>query len=68
MQTQKITPAPIEENGSGAPRDAELQEQWRCVVGRRSFLKGLGVAGAAAPLGSALLADNAFPPHSDENL
>jgi Ferritin-like domain len=60
MQTQNITPAAIEEDGSGASRDADLQEQWRRVVGRRSFLKGLGVAGAAALPGSALLADNAF--------
>jgi hypothetical protein len=60
MQTQKITPAAPEENGSGAPGDEELQEQWRRVVGRRSFLKGLGVAGAAALPGSALLADDAF--------
>src|SRR5438552_131043 len=60
MHTHHTRPAAIEENGSGAPRDEDLQEQWRRVVGRRSFLMGLGVAGAAALPGSALFADNAF--------
>jgi hypothetical protein len=35
--------------------EGELQAQWRRVVGRRSFLKGVGLAGAAAVPGSALL-------------
>ena len=54
MQTQQTS--------SGAPsgaitavRDDDLQAQWRRVVGRRSFLKGVGLAGAAALPGSALL-------------
>ena len=38
----------------------ELQAQWRRVVGRRSFLKGVGLAGAAAVPGSALFASEAM--------
>jgi hypothetical protein len=42
-------------------RDAdEVQAQWRRVVGRRSFLKGVGLAGAAAVPGSALFATEAL--------
>jgi hypothetical protein len=37
----------------------DVQAQWRRVVGRRSFLKGVGLAGAAAVPGSALLATEA---------
>ena len=33
----------------------EAERQWRRVLGRRSFLKGVGLAGAAAIPGSALL-------------
>jgi hypothetical protein len=40
--------------------EAELQPHWRRVVGRRSFLKGVGLAGAAAVPGGALLTDSAF--------
>ena len=61
MRTRKTTPlGATEPNGFTTPNDDELQEQWRRVVGRRSFLKGLGLAGAAALPGSALLADPAF--------
>lgn len=59
MHTQNKRLAEIAEDSSGTPRDEELQAQWRRVVGRRSFLKGVGVAGAAALPGSALLADTA---------
>jgi hypothetical protein len=38
----------------------DVQAQWRRVVGRRSFLKGVGLAGAAAIPGSALFAGQAF--------
>jgi Ferritin-like domain len=43
-----------------APVDQDLEEKWRSVVGRRSFLKGVGFAGAAALPGSALLASEAM--------
>jgi Ferritin-like domain len=39
--------------------DAELQAHWRRVVGRRSFLGGVGLAAAAAVPGSALFAGEA---------
>jgi Ferritin-like domain len=38
----------------------EAQAHWRRVVGRRSFLKGVGAAGAAALPGSALFASEAM--------
>jgi Ferritin-like domain len=41
-------------------RDDDLHAKWRRVVGRRSFLKGVGLAGAAAVPGSALFAGGAF--------
>ncbi|MEA2212660.1 MAG: hypothetical protein QOF83_2608 [Solirubrobacteraceae bacterium] len=43
-----------------APLDQDLESKWRRVVGRRSFLKGVGVAGAAALPGSALFASEAM--------
>jgi hypothetical protein len=36
--------------------EADLEAKWRNVVGRRSFLKSVGIAGAVAVPGSALLA------------
>jgi hypothetical protein len=42
-----------------APIERDLESKWRSVVGRRSFLKGVGVAGAAALPGSALFASEA---------
>jgi len=39
--------------------DQDLQAKWHRVVGRRSFLKGIGIAGVAAVPGSALLATEA---------
>jgi hypothetical protein len=38
----------------------DVQAQWRRVVGRRSFLRGVGLAGAAAIPGSALFATEAM--------
>src|SRR5437588_9435709 len=38
----------------------EAERQWRRVLGRRSFLKGVGLAGASALPGSALLSGSAF--------
>ncbi len=40
--------------------DDDVHAHWQRVVGRRSFLKGVGVAGAAALPGSGLLAGQAF--------
>jgi hypothetical protein len=42
-----------------AVADEDLEERWHHVVGRRSFLKGVGLAGAAAVPGSALFASEA---------
>ena len=39
--------------------DDDVQGHWQRVVGRRSFLKGVGLAGVAALPGSALLASEA---------
>jgi hypothetical protein len=59
MHSQDITAPAISQNDSPAPAEAELQAQWRRVVGRRSFLRNVGLAGAAALPGSALLASSA---------
>src|SRR6201994_2107549 len=59
MHNQNIRPSDIAGDGSDAPRAEELTQHWSRVVGRRSFLRGLGVAGAATLAGSALLADSA---------
>jgi hypothetical protein len=40
--------------------ERDLESKWRRVVGRRSFLKGVGVAGATALPGSALFASEAM--------
>src|SRR5882757_5030092 len=40
--------------------DRDVEAKWRSVVGRRSFLKGVGLAGAAALPGSALFAGEAM--------
>jgi hypothetical protein len=42
------------------PAEDRLDAHWRRVVGRRSFLKGIGMAGAAAVPGSALFASGAL--------
>jgi hypothetical protein len=41
------------------PVEDELSAEWRRVVGRRSFLRGVGLAGAAVVPGSALFASEA---------
>jgi hypothetical protein len=43
-----------------ASDEQEVQAQWRRVVGRRSFLKGVGLAGAAVVPESALFAGSAM--------
>jgi hypothetical protein len=42
------------------PEEDDLQAKWQRVVGRRSFLRGVGIAGAAAVPGTALFASDAF--------
>jgi hypothetical protein len=59
MQTQQ-TSSGAPGGATTAAREDDLQAHWRRVVGRRSFLKGVGVAGAAALPGSALLSGNAL--------
>jgi hypothetical protein len=49
-----------EARGAYAPREEDdVQGHWRRVIGRRSFLKGVGVASAATIPGSALFASEA---------
>jgi hypothetical protein len=43
-----------------ASTEDDVHARWRSVVGRRSFLKGVGLAGAAALPGSALLTNEAL--------
>jgi Ferritin-like domain len=60
MQTQDTASSAPAGAPSTAAADDDLQAQWRRVVGRRSFLKGVGLAGAAALPGSALLSGTAL--------
>jgi hypothetical protein len=56
MENQHTTPSgPAQE----LHNDERVQSQWNRVVGRRSFLKGVGLAGAAVLPGSALLSSQA---------
>ena len=55
--TSAITPS---EAQPSAPTEDDVQAHWQRVVGRRSFLKGVGLAGAAALPGSALFAGEAM--------
>ena len=59
MQTQDTSSSTPAGASTAAPED-ELQAHWRRVVGRLSFLKGVGLAGAAALPGSALLSSTAL--------
>jgi hypothetical protein len=54
-----VTPNRSEGHPS-ASLDDDVQSHWQRVVGRRSFLKGVGLAGAAALPGSALFASEAI--------
>jgi Ferritin-like domain len=60
MQTQDTASSAPAGAPSTAATEDDLQAQWRRVVGRRSFLKGVGLAGAAALPGSALLSGTAL--------
>jgi hypothetical protein len=59
MQTQETSSSAPAGAPNSVPED-DLQAHWRRVVGRRGFLKGVGIAGAAALPGSALFADGAL--------
>jgi hypothetical protein len=56
MHEQEISSQSIGPHAPGASGEDDLQAHWRRVVGRRSFLRGVGLAGPAALPGSALLA------------
>ncbi len=59
MHKDSSSAAPIEPQYS-ALVDDDVHAHWQRVVGRRSFLKGIGLAGAAAIPASGLLAGPAF--------
>jgi len=59
MSDDTSTTTPSEAQPS-APDEDDLQAHWHRVVGRRSFLKGVGLAGAAALPGSALFTSEAM--------
>jgi hypothetical protein len=46
--------APTEDQHPASLEDDDVHAHWQRVVGRRSFLKGVGLVGAAALPGSAL--------------
>jgi Ferritin-like domain len=60
MHEHQIPTTVSADEGRQAPSEAELQAAWVSVVGRRSFLKGIGLAGVAAVPGSALFASEAI--------
>jgi hypothetical protein len=61
MQKSDPTSTPPSETHSAVPAADDVDAHWGRVVGRRSFLKGVGVAGAAAALpGSGLLTSAAL--------
>lgn len=58
--TQQDNPASVAiDTGPAGSIEGELQGKWHQSLGRRSFLKGVGLAGAAALPGSALFAAEA---------
>ena len=59
MQNNSSSAAPAQFQ-HGEPAENDVHGHWQRVVGRRSFLKGVGLAGAAALPGSALFASQAF--------
>jgi hypothetical protein len=59
MSKQRISSEVVGDAPHPAVADEDLEARWYDVVGRRSFLKGVGLAGAAAVPGSALFASEA---------
>jgi hypothetical protein len=59
MHTQDSSSSDAVDARSEAPAEDDVQAHWRRVVGRRSLLRSVGIAGAAALPASALLAGSA---------
>ena len=59
MSKQHMSSEVVGDAPHPAVTDEDLEARWYDVVGRRSFLKGVGLAGAAAVPGSALFASEA---------
>jgi hypothetical protein len=59
MSKQDVSSRVVADAPHSAATDEDLEARWHNVVGRRSFLKGVGLAGAAAVPGSALFASEA---------
>ena len=55
-----VDPSPGADPAHPGSAHDDFQAHWRLVVGRRTFLKGVGLAGAAAVPGSALFAGEAM--------
>jgi Ferritin-like domain len=64
MSKQDFSSAGLADAQHLVSADDDLDAKWRQVVGRRSFLKGVGLAGAAAVPGSALFASEAMAARS----
>jgi Ferritin-like domain len=60
MSNQDVSPIGPGNAHDRVAVDDDLDAHWRRVVGRRSFLRGVGMAGAAAVPGSALFASEAM--------
>jgi Ferritin-like domain len=60
MGNQHVPRAGLHDDLDRVATEDDLDAHWRRVVGRRSFLKGVGMAGAAAVPTSALIASQAF--------
>src|ERR1700732_5409884 len=68
MKEQKSPSAVVSETDapetSHSSIEEEVQRHWQGVVKRRSFLKGLGIAGAALSAGALLAPEGAAEPSS----
>jgi hypothetical protein len=60
MQQQDHSSTVPDEALRRASVEEEVEAQWRRVIGRRSFLRGVGLAGAAAVPGATLFASGAM--------
>ncbi len=60
MDTQDISRGERTVDASVTSADEDLQGHWRRVVGRRSFLRSVGIAGAAVLPAGAIMAGQAF--------
>src|SRR6267142_3641015 len=56
LSSTVVSEASSSETGHSSPEES-VQHHWQGVVKRRSFLKGLGIAGAALSAGAILGAD-----------